>query len=97
MDARDGVLGKLSREDETDRSLNLAGRDGRFLVVGRELGCLGRDALKDVVDERVEDEHGPAREKDEDEVSDGRRAGRRRRQTHLLEIPVSGWTCLRTL
>ena len=59
------MLGELSREDETDRGLDLARRDGRLLVVGSELGRLGRDALEDVVDERVEDEHGPAR----DEVS----------------------------
>jgi hypothetical protein len=55
---RDGVLGELSGEDEADGGLNLAGRDGRLLVVGRELRGLGRDALEDVVDERVEDEHG---------------------------------------
>jgi len=38
--------------------LDLAGRDGRLLVVGSELGGLAGDALKDVVDERVQDEHG---------------------------------------
>ena len=29
----DGVLGELAREDEPDRGLHLAGRDGRLLVV----------------------------------------------------------------
>ena len=55
---RDGVFGKLTREDETDRGLDLAGRNGRLLVVGGELGGLGGNALEDVVDERVQDRHG---------------------------------------
>jgi hypothetical protein len=35
---RDSVLGKFSGEDETNGSLNLAGRDGRLLVVRGKLG-----------------------------------------------------------
>ena len=52
-----GVLGELTREDEADRGLHLAGREGGLLVVAGELAGLGRDALEDVVDERVHDGH----------------------------------------
>ena len=46
---RDGVLGKLTGEDEADGGLDLAGRDGGLLVVGGKLGGLGCDALEDVL------------------------------------------------
>jgi hypothetical protein len=46
------------REDESDRRLDLAGRDGGTVVVRCELGSLGCDTLEDVRDERVEDGHG---------------------------------------
>jgi len=36
----DGVFRELSREDETDGSLDFARRDGRLLVVGSKLGSL---------------------------------------------------------
>lgn len=52
------MLGKLSGKDESDRSLDLSRGDGRLLVVRSELGGLAGDALKDVVDEGVEDGHG---------------------------------------
>jgi hypothetical protein len=39
------------------RGLNLARRDGGLLVVCGKLGGLSGDALKDVVDERVQDAH----------------------------------------
>ena len=42
------MLGKLTREDETNRGLDLSGRDGGLLVVGGKLGGLGCDALEDV-------------------------------------------------
>jgi len=42
------VLGKLAGEDEADGCLDLAGRDGRLLVVGSKLGGLGGDTLEDV-------------------------------------------------
>ena len=45
---RDGVLGQLTGEDETDRGLDLSGRDGGLLVVGGELGGLSGNALEDV-------------------------------------------------
>lgn len=40
------------------RGLDLSGRNGGLLVVGSKFGGLGGDALKDVVDERVQDRHG---------------------------------------
>jgi hypothetical protein len=52
------VLGQLAREDQADRSLDFSGRDGGLLVVGREFGGLGSDALEDVIDKRVQDGHG---------------------------------------
>lgn len=56
------MLGKLTGEDETNGGLDLSRRDGRLLVVGSELGGLGSDALKDVLDERVENGHGLVRD-----------------------------------
>lgn len=52
------MLGKFSWEDETDGSLDLAGRDGGLLVVGSQLGGLSGDTLENVVHEGVEDGHG---------------------------------------
>jgi len=45
---RDSVLGQLARKDEADSGLNLAGGDGRLLVVGSELRSLSSNALKNV-------------------------------------------------
>lgn len=42
------MLGKLTGEDETDRGLDLSGRDGGLLVVGGKLRGLRSDALEDV-------------------------------------------------
>ena len=55
---RDGVLGELTREEEPDSSLDLAGGDGGPLVVVGESAGLGSDSLEQVVDERVHDGHG---------------------------------------
>jgi hypothetical protein len=55
---RDGVLGQLTRENQTNRCLDFARRDGGTLVVGSELGSLGGDSLENVVDKRVHDGHG---------------------------------------
>lgn len=52
------MLGELTGKDETDRGLNLAGGDGRLLVVSSKLRGLSRDTLEDVVDEGVQDRHG---------------------------------------
>ena len=55
---RDGVLGELTREEEPDSGLDLAGGDGGPLVVVGETAGLSGDSLKDVVHERVHDGHG---------------------------------------
>src|SRR5580692_4908101 len=47
----DGVLGELAGQQETDGRLYLAAGDRRATVVVCETGCLGGDALEDVVDE----------------------------------------------
>ena len=57
-----GVLGQLAGQEETHGGLDLAARDGRAAVVVGELGGLVGDALEDVVDERVHDAHGLARD-----------------------------------
>lgn len=45
---RDSMLGKFTWEDETDRGLDLARRNGRLLVVGSKLGGLSRNTLENV-------------------------------------------------
>ena len=55
---RDGVLGELTGEEETDGGLDLSGGEGVLLVVADELGGLEGDLLEDVVDEAVHDLHG---------------------------------------
>jgi hypothetical protein len=52
------MLGELSRQDKTDGSLDLSGRDRTTLVVSSKLGCLSSDSLKDIVYERVHNRHG---------------------------------------
>lgn len=54
----DCVLGKFTREDESDRGLDLTGGDGGLLVVGSKLGGLGSNTLEDVIDEGVQNGHG---------------------------------------
>jgi hypothetical protein len=54
----DGVLRELAGEDEADRGLDLARRDGGLLVVPGEARRLLRELLEDVVDERVHNRHG---------------------------------------
>ena len=55
---RDGVLGELTREEEPDSGLDLAGGDGGPLVVVSQTAGLSSDSLKEIVDERVHDAHG---------------------------------------
>ena len=50
---RHSVLGKLSRKDEPDSSLNLAGGDCWLLVVTSQLSSLRGNFIKNVVDEGV--------------------------------------------
>jgi hypothetical protein len=57
---RHGVLGELAREDEAHGSLDLAGGDGGLLGVAGQLGGLGGNLLKLVLDEGVEDADGLA-------------------------------------
>ncbi|XP_007471324.1 PREDICTED: uncharacterized protein LOC103089763 [Lipotes vexillifer] len=57
-----GVLGQLPRQQQTYGRLDLPGSDGRTLVVMRQARRLARDALKDVIDERVHDAHGLGRD-----------------------------------
>ena len=54
------MLGKLTRKQQTDSSLDLAtGDGGTFVVVGQSGGFSG-DSLEDIVDEAVHDGHGLA-------------------------------------
>ena len=53
----DGVLSELAGQQQTDGGLDLAARDRRTLVVVRETGRLGGDALEDVVNKRIHDAH----------------------------------------
>ena len=52
------MLGQLSGQEEPHSGLDLPGGDGGALVVVGQAGGLGRDPLKDVVDEGVHDGHG---------------------------------------
>ena len=53
----DGVLGELPRKHEADRGLDLPGGEGGLLGVHSKLAGLAREAVEDVVDERVHDRH----------------------------------------
>ena len=55
---RDGVLGQLSGQNQTNGGLDLPGGDGGLLVVQRQTRRLGGDLVEHVVDERVHDGHG---------------------------------------
>ncbi|XP_058409891.1 uncharacterized protein LOC131413376 [Diceros bicornis minor] len=57
-----GVLGQLPGQQQAHGRLDLPGRDGRAFVVMRQARRLARDALEDVVDERVHDAHGLGRD-----------------------------------
>ena len=52
------MLGKLSREEEPHRSLDLTGGDGGPLVVVSKTGSLSSNSLKEIIDKRVHDAHG---------------------------------------
>jgi len=51
------VLGQLTGQQQADGGLDFAGRDRRALVVVRQAGRFGSDALEDVVHETVHDAH----------------------------------------
>ena len=57
---RDGVFGEFTRQQQSDGGLDLPTGDGGLPVVVGQTGCLGSDALEDVVDEAVHDRHGAA-------------------------------------
>ena len=52
------MLGKFTRQHKSDGSLDLARADRAALGVARQAARLVGDALKDVVDKRVQDNHG---------------------------------------
>ncbi|XP_060019926.1 uncharacterized protein LOC132527940 [Lagenorhynchus albirostris] len=57
-----GVLGQLPRQQQTYGRLDLPGGDGRAFVVMRQARRLARNALEDVIDERVHDAHSLRRD-----------------------------------
>ena len=52
------MLGQLTRQKETNGSLDFARSDGRLLVVLRQTRSFSGNALKDVVNEGVHNSHG---------------------------------------
>lgn len=83
------MFSQLARQDESDRCLDLSRGDGGFLVVGGQFGSFCCDALKDVCQNhqlwmrRGQDHDIPLTKEFKMDMA-------------RLEIPVSGWTCLRT-
>jgi len=57
---RHSVLGQLTREQETDSSLDFTAGDGGAVVVVGQTGGLSSNTLKDVVDKAVHDGHSLA-------------------------------------
>jgi hypothetical protein len=57
----DGMLGELSREDKSDGSLDLSGRDRALLVVLGKRGSLGRDSLPEGGRDATRRERGEGR------------------------------------
>ena len=56
------MLGELAWQQKPDSSLDLSGGDGAPLVVVSQTAGLGRNALKDVIHERVHDRHSFGRD-----------------------------------
>ncbi len=54
---RDSVLGKLTREDEPDSSLDLSGAEYTLVIVSDEATSFRGDLLEGVINERVHDRH----------------------------------------
>ena len=57
---RHGVLGQLTRQQQTNSSLDLATGDGGTLVVVGQTGGFSGDSLEDIVDKAVHDGHSLA-------------------------------------
>ena len=55
---RDGVLGELTWEDESDGGLDLSGGESVASVESDETGRFSRNSVEDIVDEGVHDAHG---------------------------------------
>ena len=55
---RDSMLGKLSREEEPHRGLDLTGGDGGPLVVVSETAGFSCNTLEEIIDKGVHDRHG---------------------------------------
>ena len=85
------MLGQLTRQDEADRGLDLTRGDGGLLVVGGKLGGLSGNALEDVWMAQLDAIHVETRRENDSPLTKEFRMDMAR-----LEIPVSGWTCLRT-
>ena len=56
------MLGELPGENEADGGLDFSGGESRLLVVAAQFASFAGDALENVVDERVHDGHGAARD-----------------------------------
>jgi hypothetical protein len=56
------VLGEFTGEHESNSSLDLSAAESRLLVVSGKLSSLTRNALEDIVDERVHDGHALLRD-----------------------------------
>ena len=52
---RDGVLGELTRKDQSDGSLDLSGSEHSLVVVSNKAASLRSDLLEGVVDQGVQD------------------------------------------
>ena len=52
------MFGQLSREVESDSSLDFPAGDGVLLVVVSQFGGFSGDSLKYIIDKRVHDAHG---------------------------------------
>ena len=88
----DGVFGQFSWQQQTHGGLDFARGDRRAFVVVRQTRRFSSDALEDIVHERIPEQRR----------SEMRKEKGREERTHMIdmafeEMPVSGWTCLRTL
>lgn len=87
---RDGVFGKFTREDKTDRGLDFTGGDGRLLRVGSEL-WLQSMSLDQVISKKEYWLEASVAIRSKISLTKELRMA-----IALLEIPVSGCTCLST-
>lgn len=93
---RDSVLRELTGEDEANSGLDFARRDGGLLGVCGKLGSLGSDTLEDIRDEAVRVIGWRIRNPPAIYLFVRNKTHLLRIAMALLEIPVSGCTCLST-